>query len=858
MSGFVPARGAGGGLTAAIRIGLRDLRGGLSGFGVFLACIALGVAAIAGIGSFSRGLVDGLAMEGRTILGADASFQVLHQELSPDVRDFLSSRGRLSVMATTRAMSRTADGRTAMVELKAVDPTVHPLVGAIQAVPSGRSAELLSMRDGLAGALAEPALLARLDLKVGDRLIVGGTTVHLASTITSEPDRLSAGLGFGPRLIVPMATFRESGLIQPGSLIRWHYQILLPEGAEGEAQLRRLVAETRARFPEAGFEVRTRENAAPQLEQQVRRVSQFLTLVGLTALLVGGVGVANAVAAFTDRKRDDFATLKALGADGATVVAVALAQIGGLALVGVAIGLVAGVAIPYAAVAGLGAILPIPVAVGLYPSELLLAAAYGLLVALAFALWPLGRIHDVPVSALFRDTVEPGTKRPRWRYIAMTAGALAALAALSVAVAFNARLAIGFLAGAAGVFVLLRLVASCLLALARRVPRPRGTGLRLAIANIYRPGAPTPSVVLSLGLGLTLLVVIALVDASFQRQVSSALPDRAPSFFFVDIPNSQVQAFDRFVLERASGATLDRVPMLRGRFVAFAGRPIETIRADDSVRWILSGDRGITYSDTIPRNSTIAEGQWWPADYSGPPLVSADIRMKRGFGLEIGDEIVVNVLGRNITARIASFRSIQWDNLGINFLVVFSPNTFRSAPHTHLATLAYRESASLERETALLRDVAATYPAVTTVRVKDALEAIAQLAGNLATAIRGASLVTLVASVLVLAGAIASGHRARVYDATILKTLGASRATILGAYGLEYAILGLATAVFAVAAGSIAAYVVVVQVMTIPFAFSMEAALTVTMAATVLTVGFGLIGTIKALAEKPAGVLRHL
>jgi len=859
VSSFVarPAR-----FPTAIRLGLRDLRGGVRGFGTFIACIALGVAAIAGVGSFARGLVEGLHREGRVILGADASFQVLHRELPEAIIRALGERGVVATMATTRAMARTPGegeaAKSSLVEVKAVDPGLYPLVGTLETEPARSTTEALGLVNGRDGVLVEPALLARLDLKVGDELVLGDLAVRIAGVIRSEPDRLAGGIGFGPRLILSQDAFRRTGLIQPGSLIRWMYQLSLGSSQASDADLRRVIADMRARFPEAGFEVRTRMNASPQLTTQIERFSQFLTLVGLTALLVGGVGVANAVASLVDRKRDDIATLKALGATGGMVFAATLTQVGLLAVVGTIIGLVIGSALPSAVVAAFGSAIPVPVATSVQPGELATAAAYGFLVALAFALWPLGRAHDVPVSALFRDTVDGERRWPRGRYLALVALTLAVLVALSVATSFNPRLAMGFMAGAAGIFAALRLVASGIMAVAARLPRSRRTSLRLAVSNLHRPGALTPSVVLSLGLGLTLLAVIALVDASFRRQIEDALPARAPSFFFVDIVNAQAERFDAFVAEKAPGADLYRVPMLRGRFVRLGGRPVEEIRARDDIAWALRGDRGITYSATVPKNSRVVEGEWWPADYAGPPLVSFDQRMGQGFGLKIGDEVTVNVLGRNITARIVNFRQIQWDNLGINFIVAFSPNTFRGAPHAHLATLTYAGQTTAAEEIALLQAVAAAFPAVTTVRVKDALEAVGQLATQIATGIRGASIVTLVAAILVLAGALAAGHRARVYDAVILKTLGARRAMLIGTYATEYALLGTVTALFGLAAGCVAAWVVTTQVMNIPFAFAPLQALGIIVLAIVLTVGFGLVGTWRALGEKPAPVLRNM
>jgi putative ABC transport system permease protein len=402
------------------------------------------------------------------------------------------------------------------------------------------------------------------------------------------------------------------------------------------------------------------------------------------------------------------------------------------------------------------------------------------------------------------------------------------------------------------------LIAAAVMALARRAPRPRSTLLRLVIANIHRPGALTPTVVLSLGLGLALLVALTLIDGNLRRQFAQALPDRAPSFYFVDIQDAEVARFDDFVRARAPDATLERVPMLRGRIVSAHGVKAEDLRPPDSAAWVLQSDRGITYGTEAPAGSRVVAGQWWAPDYSGPPLVSFEAKIADGLGLKIGDPVVINVLGRNITATIANLREVDWQTLGINFVMVLSPGALRGAPHAHIATLTYPGGASPAAEVELLKAVAAAFPGVTIVRVKEALDAVSGIVLNLTLAIRGASAVALVAAVLVLGGALATGHRHRVYDAVVLRTLGATRLRLTGSYALEYLLLGAATALFGVAAGSLAAAFVVTHVMSFKFVWLPGPALASALAALVLTVAFGLIGTFSALGQKPARVLRHL
>jgi putative ABC transport system permease protein len=838
-----------------LRYAWRELRGGLHGFRVFVACIALGVMAVAGVGSFSRSLTDGLSREGRVILGGDLAFSLIQREASAEERSFLATRGRLSAAATMRAMARTADARQTLVELKAVD-AAYPLYGAAALEPEGTLPQTLAERDGAYGAAVDAILLARLNLALGARLTIGSATFTIAAVLKTEPDKLAGGIGFGPRVLISEAALRATGLVQPGSLVRWHYRLQLPDG--GDRAVAATIAAAGAQVPNAGWEIRSRNNASPSLERNVERFTQYLTLVGLTALLVGGVGVANAVKSHIDRKRDSIATLKALGATGARVFAIYLAQVLLLSAIGAAIGLALGAALPFGIAWAFSAVLPLPIAPSLQPAELALAFAYGLLTALAFALWPLGRAHDVPVSELFRDAVTPERHWLRWGYAAVAALAVAALAGIAIGLSYDRRIATIFVGAAAAVFVALHFVAILLMAAAKRLPRARTTVLRLAIANMHRPAALTPTIVLSLGLGLALLVTIVEIDGNLRRQFAAALPDRAPSFYFIDIQSADAERFDGFVRGFAPQARLERVPMLRGRIVSAGGVRAEDIKAPPNAAWVLQGDRGITYGAEVPRGSRVVEGNWWGADYRGPPLVSFEKRIADGLKLKVGDPVTVNVLGRNIEARLANLRGVEWENLGINFVLVFSPGAFAGAPHGHIATLTYPGGGSAAEEIALLKVVGETFPAVTIVRVKDAIEAVAGLVGNLVLAVRGASTIALFAAILVLGGALAAGHRDRIYDAVILKTLGATRGRLIGAYVLEYLMLGTATAVFGVAAGSVAAWYVVTNVMNIPFVWLFGPAALAAFGALLVTVALGLAGTFTALGHKPATILRNL
>ncbi|MGE8127244.1 ABC transporter permease [Methylobacterium sp. NPDC080182] len=843
-------------IPLTLRLALRELRAGLDGFAVFLACIALGVMAIAGVASISRSLSDGLGREGRRILGGDLAFNLINREATDAERQALAGEGRLDIVASLRAMAVAGSGDAALVELKAVDPATYPAAGDLATDPQGRLADLLAERDGVPGALADPALLTRLDVKVGDRIALAGHDVAIRGTIVSEPDKIAGGIGFGPRLMVSEPTLRATGLVQPGSLNRWSYRLVLPPGTP-DADLDAAQARIRAATPEAGWEIRSRTNADPRFAKSIERFTQFLTLVGLTALIVGGVGVGNAVHAFVERKRPSIATLKSVGAPGSQVVALYLTQVMLIAGLGTLIGLAIGASLPFLLDALFSADLPLPLNPTLAPGELALAAAYGLITAFAFAITPLGRAHDVPVSGLFRDTVDPARVSPRWRYRIWLAVSLAALVGLSVATAFDRRVALIFIAAAAIAFGLLHLVALGLMALARRLPHPRWPAPRMALANLHRPGALTPAIVLSLGLGVTLLVTLSLIDANVRRTISATLPARAPNLFFLDIPSRDAAQFREFLARSAPSGKIEDVPMMRGRIVALNGVPASKIRPPEDAAWVLDGDRGITYADTVPDGSSLTEGAWWSPEQGAKPLVSFEADLARQLGLKLGDTVTVNVLGRDLTATIFNLRRVEWRNLGINFVMVFSPGTFRGAPHSDLATLTLPGGTDASAENRILRDVAKTFPSVSAVRVKDALDAIGDLVGRLVLAIRGASAVAVLASLFVLAGAIAAGHRARLYDAVVLKVLGASRARLLTAYALEYAALGLATALFGLLAGTLAGWVIVAKVMHLDFRLDLSGALVAAVAAVALAILLGLVGTWRILGQKPAPYLRQ-
>lgn len=827
------------------RLAISDLRSSLPSFGIFIGCIALGVMVITGVGALSDALRGGLATQGKTLLGGDVTFARSHARIADAERGRLASLGRLSESATLRTMARKVDGsEQALAELKAVD-TGYPLVGGVTL--EGASTLAQALNSGLDAAV-EPLLLERLGLKIGDQMTVGQATLTVRAKLVAEPDGVADRSTFGPRVLVSIATLEKTGLDQPGSLIRWRYAVDLSNAAaQTPASLKEVREQIKRDLPEAGFTSADRFDPSPQLSRSLERLRQFLTLIGLTSLLVGGVGVANAVATFVDKRRKVIAIMKSVGAPSLVIRKIFLTQILCVAAIGVVIGLVLGYIVPVVLAGTLNAKLPFEIRFQVTAFSVVTAIIYGLLVAVLFTLWPLGRAERVPPSVLFRDDVSGDQTRPKpvIMWATLITGAL--LLAFTVLSSDAKLIALSFCAGLAVIFGVFYGVGMLIPKFARRLPRSTTPEVALAIGSIGAPGGLAGSVVLSLGMGLSLLVAVALVDSSLVAELTGRLPQKAPAYFVLDLAKSDQAAFEALVEKDLPGSALEMAPMMRGRIVAIKGTPAESIKLSSDAAWVLAGDRGLTFSAGLPDGSTLVQGEWWPADWAGEPLVSFEVDLANKLGLAIGDKVTVNVLGRNLTARVANLRKVEWDNLTLNFVMVFSPNALQAAPYKLLATITLPKAATAEQEAALARSMGKAFPAITPIRVKDAIAQFNVILDKVLMAVRVAGSVTLVSGAMVLAGALATAQRRRILDAVILKAIGVTRRRILLSHVIEYGLLALIAAVFALVLGSLAAWITVHYVMSVGFAFSWAAVAQALGLAFVLVALFGGLGTLAVL-----------
>jgi putative ABC transport system permease protein len=833
-------------LRLAARFARRELRGGLRGFRIFLACLALGVAAIAAVGLVKTSIQEGLTREGARLLGGDAEAEFTYRFARDDERAWMDSIATtISETVDFRSLATVGEDR-ALTQIRAVD-SAYPLIGAVELDPPIPLPQALAGANGLPGAVMEPVLADRLGLSPGDSFRLGTQDFTLAAVLMRYPDNASGGFGLGPRTLLLTQDLANSGLITEGTLFSTQYRLDLPDGADLEA----LKQEAETLFRDTGMRWRDSRRGAGGTEEFVDRLGSFLVLVGLSGLAVGGVGVSAAVRAYLSGKTATIATLKTLGATRATIFQTYAIQIGALTLVGVALGLMLGATLPLAFAPIIEARLPIPAAFSLYPGPLLEAALYGLLAAAIFTLWPIARTEDIRAATLFRDALAAGNALPAPRYLVATGLLLAVLIGAAIAFSGTWELTLFTAGGIAGALLLLTLAAALARIVARRLqPATRGRpALRLALGAIGARGGETTSVVLSLGLGLAVLAAVGQIDGNLRRAIQSDLPDIAPSYFFVDIQPDQIDGFlDRLATDPAV-TRVDSAPMLRGIITS-----INDIPANDFARghWVVRGDRGVTYSAAVPGGTTLTEGEWWPEDYTGPPLVSFSAEEAAEIGLSLGDTLTVNILGRDITATVASFREVNFESAGIGFVMSMNPAALAGAPHSHISTVYAAE----EAEARILRDLASAYPNITAIRIRDAVDNAAEVIEGIAAATRTGAGATLLTGFLVLIGAAAAGTQARTYEAAVLKTLGATRPRILWSFTLRAALLGLAAGMVALTAGLLGGWAVQTFIMESDFEVIWPNALAIIAGGIAATLAAGLAFAWPPLAARPAQVLR--
>ncbi|MGN0903654.1 MAG: ABC transporter permease [Alphaproteobacteria bacterium] len=827
----------------------REMRHGLKGFFLFLGCLTLGVAAIAASGTVNGAVQAGIRADAQTLLGGDMQVRLSWRAANAEEQKDFETLGSVAHLSYLRTMAR--GGRAGLIELKAVDGN-YPLSGRLETTSDEPLSALLAGKDGVFGGIADRALLSRLDIPAGGLLKIGKISVRLRAEIRKEPDRTNAVSIYGPRLIISQEALAASGLVRPGSLYENRYNIRLENGMTFSGAEKFL----KERHPEAEWKIRGLNDAASNMKRFFDDMRAYLTLVGLASLIVGGIGIMNAVRAWMNSRLRTIAVYRCVGASRAHLFGVSFVQIFILSCIGTLLGTVLGALIGDFGLTFLDGRVPFRLRSGVYAAPLVLAALYGLLISLIFSLPPLSALGRISPSLLMRRSVLPATADLSPGVLMGVFGGCGLLIALIIGTTPRQVIAFGFIAGVALSFLLFRGTAGLIRAGAKaavRKYRIASPSVRLGLSNLYRPNAMTTAVMLSIGMGMTALVTIVSGEQNLSRQIADDLPEKAPSFYFTDIGRDQIGLFRRLVTE--TGNTLiSEAPIARGRITALNGRPVNVDAVPRDVRWAVNSDRALTETGPMFRDTVVKEGRWWPENYAGTPLVSVESKIAEGLGLAAGDTLTANILGREITASVAGTRAVNWGTMQMNFAFIFSPGTFEGLPYMWIATV---RSPNVAAEDALEEAVADAMPNAAPIRLREVADSASEIMKTTGKAVRWASLSGLLVGLMVLSGAMLAGQARRIREAVILKVLGATRMDIFKAYLVEFGLLGFLSALIACFLGSLASYAVITGVMGLNWTFMPATAAAVVVSCTAVTLCVGFLGTGQALGTRASGYLRR-
>ncbi len=839
-------------LSTVLRLAYRDLRRGHRGFWIFLSCLALGVAAITAVMTMSASLVSGIARDGRVLLGGEIAigqqFHDLTDEQRLEIEEYSDTITRFVEM---RTLLRSEDvRRSVLISLKAIDDN-YPIYGEFDVRDGGNVSELID-RDGETwGAIVDPVLVDSGRVSVGEQVFFGNAAFTVSGVIENEPDRIGStgSFGFWPRVIISDEAVEDAGLVVEGSRTYFDYRVKLKETVDPQ-ELRASLSKLHPQL-----DVRDFTNASPNLAEVIERIGVLLALAGLTTLLIGGVGVSNAIRAYMDTRLSTIAILKCVGAPQRLVFKIYLAQILLLSGVGIALGMAIGIVASVVSGTIIENLYSVPIAFSFSFPIAVIIITYGMLTAILFTLWPLACALNTMPSALFRNAVNAEKRTASWLYGVISALLAVVLAVIVIMTAYETRFAIWFVACVSAAWVAFRLVGLIITLMSRKFGYRHLPALRLAIANLHRPGSATSDIVLAIGLGLSVLVATAMVSANMDEQINNLIPDNAPTFFFLGIQSEQLTEFEDLVNATDGVSDLNVLPYIPGRITQIKGmNPLDALVDEDS-RWLVDddGERIFSYTADPLEGTEVIKGDWWDPEYSGPPLLSIHRDVAEGFNVDVGDTITMNILGREISGTVHNVRDLEWRSMRLNFAIMLSPYPLNTIPHSSVGTVR----APPEVDYALQEQVASNYTNITVIRVKDALDRVSNLMAQARTVASSISLVTILAGILVLAGIVISENRRRAYESVLLKTIGASRRYVLAAFSFEYLLQGVITATVAVIFGTVASWAVVSGLMGWDWHLIPLPALNTAVLGLIISLVLGMLGILRALRHRPLMYLRN-
>lgn len=841
-----------------VRFAMRESRRSRGRIALFIACIAIGVAAIVVVAGLSNSVNEGVRAEGRRLMAADLAVEgrrPLPADLDAVVAQFAAGRpsfaGKPIERATVRefvsvVLAKDKPDASQLAEIK-VPEGGYPFYGRLMLDPDRPLQELLAPD----AVVVAPELLARLGSHIGDMLQIGGATFRIAGVVAQEPDKLTISFTLGPRVFMSAEGLTRTALVDRGARVEHRALLKLPPSATGE-DASRLARHIEAKLPEGDyFRVRTFNEAQPALRRTFDRMGRYLGLVGLLSLLVGGVGVAQVARAWLAGRMDDIAIMRCLGATSRQVLILFLMQVVVMAAIASVIGALLGTALHAFTPLILGDLLPPELIRPWQPGAIARGIGLGLAVAIVFTFPLLVDLRRVPPVRVLRRDAEP--VRAGWLAHALAAvlilgGVWAAATAQSRSSWYGTL----FVAGVVGATLFLALAAIAVSRIARLLPRDAGgVRLRHGLTHLARPGAATVGAIVALGLGVTFVFATRLVEGHLSSQLKSELPPDAPSTFFVDVQSDQWPALETMLKdEHAIG--IDSRPIVTARFSAIDGVPV----SDPSHRrrprqGNLTREQRITYGASLPRGNTVIRGSF-PAGPAIPNGVSIEENFAKELGVDIGARLTLDVQGVPVELTVTSIRTVDWRTFGINFFLFAEPGPLDDAPQQRVA-VARIATDDLPR---VQGRIVTAMPNVTVVHIRDVMDKVLAVLENISVAVRALGLFIVCAGIIVLGGTVVATQARRAKEVALLKTIGMTRRDVAVVFAIEYALTGAVAALVGITAGATLAWAVITRVMELPWSLGASEVAIAALATIALAVVAGLAASARALRVRPTAILR--
>ena len=832
-----------------LTLSFRELRGSFNEFKIVVASIFLGIFIISAVGSISENLKSEIKNKRVEMLGGNFELSTTYQEFPNNIKSWLEKNGKTTHLIELRTMlSYNSQSllKRRIVELKAVDNN-YPLVGKVLTSPYQKVKLSLGTKKNEKKILIDKSLKDQLGIDVGDFVYLGKSKFKINGIIEKEPDRMFSFATFGPRVLLSTDALKETGLIKSGSLIKYKTKFIPNnENKINLAFLNDLVKGT-------NVSIRSVENTTNNFNNFVDRTSIFISLVGLITLLISGVGISNGVKGYIIKKTKNIAIMKSLGAKNSKVLNIYLNQILMIFLVSIIPAIMLGVSIPYFFSSIISQELFNTFEPSIFLHPILISFLYGLITCILFTILPLLKTYKIKPIELIRKSSENSLNKTTYKIKGIIFILISILCILTMNLINDKKLSFYILISMTVSFVLIYGITNLKFYILSKIKFKLGTTFEYIRKAISKSNSFARSIVISFSIGLSLLIILNIIESSLDKRITDAINQQAPSHFLIDIQPQQIEKIKTIASSILGDNNFNSQPMLRGRITDINNQSVQGLKVDKEVEWVLRRDRAFSWSNKIPNNTKLISGKWWHENYDGPLLVSIGDKIAKGLNLKIGDKIKFNILGRNFEAQIFNTREIVWENMDINFIFILSNSNIENAPHSWIATT---KNIGQNLNNSFVEKIVSEFSNISSISIEESYKSIKSILNLLIIIINSIALVTLFSGIIVLAGIIDVGKKDKLYEVAILKILGATPKRIAYLWFKEYFIIGLISSVVSLIIGFIVSYVLLNYIFNIAVYCDFKMIFVLSLLVPFLITTFSLLRMIGLITSKPLVVLR--